>query len=153
CAPPSTPSTCRRSRRRRCGTIWSARRTRSSTPSRTDRPAARAKEPPPVTPEPTPPSTSSASPGPTSDAAPREQVPNPLNHLLDVLRLERVGDGDGSAADPEHFRGESVHQPTGRVYGGQVLAQAVLAAGRTVPEGRLPHSLHGYFLRPGGLDV
>ena len=106
-----------------------------------------------MTPEPTPPSTSSTSPGPTSDAAPREQVPNPLSHLLEVLQLERVGDGDGSAADPEHFRGVSVHQPTGRVYGGQVLAQAVLAAGRTVPEGRLPHSLHGYFLRPGGLDV
>ncbi|MBD8080606.1 acyl-CoA thioesterase domain-containing protein [Cellulosimicrobium arenosum] len=80
-------------------------------------------------------------------------MPNPLGHLLEVLRLEQVDDGDGSAADPEHFRGASVHQPSGRVYGGQVLAQAVLAAGRTVPAGRLPHSLHGYFLRPGALEV
>jgi acyl-CoA thioesterase-2 len=36
-----------------------------------------------------------------------------------------------------------------RLYGGQVAAQALLAAGRTVPDGRLPHSLHGYFLRQG----
>ena len=47
------------------------------------------------------------------------------------------------------FEGLSLPQPLGRVFGGQVLAQALLAAARTVPDGRLPHSLHGYFLRPG----
>ena len=36
-----------------------------------------------------------------------------------------------------------------RLYGGQVAAQALYAAGQTVPAGRLPHSLHGYFLRQG----
>jgi len=36
-----------------------------------------------------------------------------------------------------------------RLYGGQVAAQALYAAGQTVPAGRLPHSLHGYFLREG----
>jgi acyl-CoA thioesterase-2 len=36
-----------------------------------------------------------------------------------------------------------------RLYGGQVAAQALYAAGLTVPPGRLPHSLHGYFLREG----
>jgi acyl-CoA thioesterase-2 len=46
------------------------------------------------------------------------------------------------------FRGESRDIGTSRVFGGQVLAQAVLAAGQTV-EGRLMHSLHGYFLRAG----
>lgn len=35
------------------------------------------------------------------------------------------------------------------LYGGQVAAQALLAAGRTVPDGRVPHSLHCYFLRAG----
>jgi acyl-CoA thioesterase II len=35
------------------------------------------------------------------------------------------------------------------LYGGQVAAQALYAAGSTVPAGRLPHSLHGYFLRSG----
>jgi len=50
---------------------------------------------------------------------------------------------------PDVFEGLSLPQPQGRVFGGQVLAQALLAAGRTVPDGRLPHSMHGYFLRPG----
>ncbi len=36
-----------------------------------------------------------------------------------------------------------------RVFGGQVAAQALVAAGRTVPADRPPHSLHAYFLRPG----
>src|ERR1700722_8697559 len=36
-----------------------------------------------------------------------------------------------------------------RLYGGQVAAQALYAAGLTVPPGRLPHSLQGYFLREG----
>ena len=36
-----------------------------------------------------------------------------------------------------------------RLFGGQVAAQALYAAGQTVPAGRLPHSLHGYFLRQG----
>ncbi|GHH32687.1 acyl-CoA thioesterase II [Streptomyces candidus] len=36
-----------------------------------------------------------------------------------------------------------------RVFGGQVAAQALVAAGRTVPADRLPHSLHAYFLRAG----
>ena len=38
------------------------------------------------------------------------------------------------------------------LYGGQVCAQALMAAALTVPDGRLPHSLHGYFLRPGQVD-
>ncbi len=38
------------------------------------------------------------------------------------------------------------------LYGGQVAAQALRAAGATVPPDRLPHSLHGYFLRRGLVD-
>ena len=38
------------------------------------------------------------------------------------------------------------------LYGGQVAAQALMAAGRTVDPDRFPHSLHGYFLRPGQVD-
>lgn len=38
------------------------------------------------------------------------------------------------------------------LYGGQVAAQALMAAGLTVDPDRLPHSLHGYFLRPGQVD-
>jgi len=46
------------------------------------------------------------------------------------------------------FRGRSPQDGWQRVFGGQVLGQALVAAGRTV-EGRAAHSLHAYFLRPG----
>ncbi|WP_062307677.1 acyl-CoA thioesterase [Demequina subtropica] len=60
---------------------------------------------------------------------------------LAALTLRR--DGDTS------FEGDSMPMPGGRVFGGQVLAQALLAAGATVPDDRFAHSLHGYFLRAG----
>lgn len=46
------------------------------------------------------------------------------------------------------FRGASRDIGTSRVFGGQVLAQSIIAAGRTVDEGSI-HSLHSYFLRAG----
>ncbi|MER6536443.1 acyl-CoA thioesterase II, partial [Streptomyces sp900105755] len=47
------------------------------------------------------------------------------------------------------FRGQSRSAVVPRVFGGQVAAQALVAAGRTVPADRHAHSLHAYFLRPG----
>ncbi len=65
--------------------------------------------------------------------------------LLDVLDLD-----EGSARTTEDiFTGRSHPMPTGRIYGGQVLAQSLIAAERTLPEERAVHSMHGYFLRPG----
>jgi acyl-CoA thioesterase-2 len=93
--------------------------------------------------------------------------PGPLAELLDVLDLQPLGEAhftvQGAAGDAESelgesdatvFVGKSQKQPHGRVFGGQVLAQSVIAAGRTVAdvEGGGPrhiHSLHGYFVRPG----
>ncbi len=73
------------------------------------------------------------------------ETPAPaLSSLLTVLDLEQQ--------DETVFTGNSLPQLNDRVYGGQVLAQALIAAGRTVP-GRTPHSLHGYFLRPGDLNA
>jgi acyl-CoA thioesterase-2 len=46
------------------------------------------------------------------------------------------------------FRGRGLPGEVGRLYGGQVAAQALAAAGCTVTGAR-PHSLHSYFLRPG----
>ena len=69
--------------------------------------------------------------------------------LLDVLDLRPEG---VDAAGQDLFVGESQPQPHGRVYGGQVLGQTLVAAGRTVEPGRLVHSMHGYFLRPGDSD-
>ncbi|WP_022916744.1 acyl-CoA thioesterase [Ruania albidiflava] len=69
---------------------------------------------------------------------------DPLGAVLAALELDRL--------DEDTFVGRSLPQLHGRVYGGQVLAQALLAAGRTMTTERLPHSVHGYFLRPGDLD-
>ena len=63
-----------------------------------------------------------------------------IEHLLDVLDLEEI--------DRNIYRGQNEPDRPGRLFGGQVAAQSLVAAGRTVED--LPaHSLHGYFLRPG----
>ncbi|MEU5426946.1 acyl-CoA thioesterase II [Streptomyces olivoreticuli] len=69
----------------------------------------------------------------------------PLDDLLTVLDPEQI--------ERDIFRGTSRPSLVPRVFGGQVAAQALVAAGRTVPEDRLPHSLHSYFLRPGDPEV
>lgn len=79
-------------------------------------------------------------------------VPDPLGHLLQVLDL-RPAEGPGPRGEDDVFEGDSVVGPAPRAYGGQVLAQAIVAAARTVPPGRLIHSLHGYFLREGSLEA
>ncbi|NCT91715.1 acyl-CoA thioesterase II [Cellulomonas sp. APG4] len=76
-----------------------------------------------------------------TDVPPRD----PLELVLEVLELD-------DAAAPDTFTGTSLRKPGGRVFGGQVLAQSLLAAARTVADDRLPHSVHGYFLRPGAVD-
>lgn len=50
------------------------------------------------------------------------------------------------------FRGKRKIGGTGRIYGGQVVAQALAAASKTVTDDRLVHSLHAYFLRGGSED-
>lgn len=106
------------------------------------------------------------------DAAP----PPALTELLAVLDLEETGTadvsvattsgtqtGDDAAGAPPApmsfaeemtiFVGQSQKMPHGRVFGGQVLAQGVIACGRTIPTDdgtpRPIHSLHAYFMRPG----
>jgi len=54
--------------------------------------------------------------------------------------------------DTHLFRGNALQMGLPRVFGGQVLGQALNAAVRTVEADRKPHSLHGYFLRPGDLS-
>jgi len=60
--------------------------------------------------------------------------------LLSILDLEKL--------EENLFRGQSPESGWQRVFGGQVIGQALVAATRTV-EGRAPHSLHGYFMLPG----
>jgi acyl-CoA thioesterase-2 len=75
----------------------------------------------------------------------REPPANPLARLLGALDLEPAG--------RERFLARTGSRE-GRTYGGLTLAQAVVAASRTISRGHL-HSLHAYFLRPGrpGADV
>ena len=68
-----------------------------------------------------------------------------VKNLLDILDLENL----------EHnlFRGRSPQSGWQRVFGGQVIGQALVAAQRTVDGSRRVHSLHGYFMRPGDPEV
>jgi acyl-CoA thioesterase-2 len=65
----------------------------------------------------------------------------PAAELLQVLDLEERG--------PDLFVGSTPTTPMQRIFGGQVAAQALTAAQRTVSSERPVHSLHSYFLRPG----
>ncbi|MGP3533262.1 acyl-CoA thioesterase [Microbacterium sp. RD1] len=59
----------------------------------------------------------------------------------------------GARTNEDIFTGPSQWMPHGRVFGGQVLAQALIAAHRTIMPDRVVHSLHGYFLRAGDVDL
>jgi acyl-CoA thioesterase II len=68
-------------------------------------------------------------------------VTNASPGLVDLLNLERI--------EADLFRTGVLYDDPFGLYGGQVAAQALRAAAETVPDGRLPHSLHGYFLSRG----
>jgi acyl-CoA thioesterase II len=70
-------------------------------------------------------------------------MPHALDNLLAVLDLEPL--------EVNIYRGQNKDLGTGRVFGGQVFAQALVAARRTVDENREAHSAHGYFILPGDL--
>jgi len=74
---------------------------------------------------------------------------DPVADLLAVLDLTDTG----ARTREDIFTARSQWMPQGRLFGGQVLAQSVVAASRTVEPDRAIHSLHGYFLRPGALET
>ena len=67
-----------------------------------------------------------------------------VTDLLSILDLEQL--------EVNLFRGQSPKSGWQRVFGGQVIGQALVAATRTV-DGRHPHSLHCYFMLPGDPKV
>lgn len=69
------------------------------------------------------------------------QTSDPMANLIATLDLEKL--------EENLFRGESPQIGWQRVFGGQVIAQALIAAQRTVGDDRFVHSLHSYFMRPG----
>ncbi|MGI8702254.1 MAG: acyl-CoA thioesterase [Nocardioidaceae bacterium] len=72
-------------------------------------------------------------------------MPHSVAELLDLLQLEQL--------EEDLFRGQQPNTAMQRVFGGQVAAQALAAACRTVPDEVAAHSLHAYFLRPGDTAV
>ncbi len=68
-----------------------------------------------------------------------------LASLIELLTLERI--------EENLFRGQAEDLGWGRLYGGHVLAQALVAAANTAPKDRAVHSLHAYFLRPGDVSM
>ena len=75
-----------------------------------------------------------------------EQMP-PLDSFLATLNLVNTG----ARTNDDLFIGQSQWMPHGRIFGGQVAAQSIVAASRTVPADRPIHSMRGYFLRPGDI--
>jgi acyl-CoA thioesterase-2 len=72
-------------------------------------------------------------------------VPASAAELVALLDLETI--------DLNLFRGQQPNTSMQRVFGGQVAAQAVMAAARTVPDSLSVHSLHSYFVLPGDTAV
>ena len=72
-------------------------------------------------------------------------MPTAVETLIKTLDLEKI--------EQNIYRGESPDVGWQRVFGGQVIGQALAAAQRTVDEGRIVHSLQGYFMRPGDPTV
>lgn len=68
-------------------------------------------------------------------------MPTPLARLVRLLDVEEI--------EVDLYRGTNTDEGWVRVYGGQVVAQALAAAQRTVADDRPVHSLHSYFIRPG----
>lgn len=72
------------------------------------------------------------------------ETPTPERLVAGLVKLLSVEPGEGS-----HFTGRPQKGGVGRVFGGQVIAQALQAAQATVRDGKEAHSLHAYFLRGG----
>ena len=67
-----------------------------------------------------------------------------IKELVELLTLERISE--------TIFKGQNYMTPWKRVFGGQVLGQALHAAYQTVPDDRFAHSLHGYFILTGNIN-
>ncbi len=80
-------------------------------------------------------------------------IPIPADPLAELLSTLNLSDASGARTREDIFIGPSQWMPHGRVYGGQVLAQSLVAASRTVDDVRVAHSLHGYFLRAGDITL
>lgn len=68
-----------------------------------------------------------------------------VQELIDLLTLEKL--------EENIYQGDNYKAPWKRVFGGQVLGQSLYAAYQTVPNDRFVHSMHGYFILAGNIDI
>lgn len=104
--------------------------------------------------EPHRPSTAMPSPAQAAPDSPVDEEPakDPAQRTRDLVEMLQLADGGGARTHEDIFVGRTLSALRGTVYGGQVLAQSVMAAMRTVQEPeRGIHSMHAYFLRPGDI--
>jgi len=81
----------------------------------------------------------------SADTPPEEKTPPTPEELVDRLcRLLSVEE-----IDTDLHRGMRLPGGRGRVFGGQVIAQGLMAATRSIDDDKVAHSLHAYFMRPG----
>lgn len=84
---------------------------------------------------------------PMTPSHPDTPHPSPVQSMLNALTLSSTS----ARTREDIFTAPSQWQPHGRVFGGQVMAQAVLAGMHTIDPDRVIHSVHSYFLRPGDI--
>ena len=82
---------------------------------------------------------------PTDEEACGKQA---VDALKQMLSLQELSEESGE----QRFMARTLNRESPRIYGGQVLAQAIMAASHAAPVDRPIHSIHGYFLRPGDID-
>ena len=68
-----------------------------------------------------------------------------IQEIINLLTLEPINN--------RIFRGTNYKTPWKRVFGGQVLGQALHAAYQTVPDDRFAHSMHAYFILSGDIEI
>lgn len=68
-----------------------------------------------------------------------------IAQIIELMNLEKI--------DDDLFRGSCYKTPWNVVFGGQVLGQSLHAAYQNVPDDRVAHSMHAYFILPGNVDV
>lgn len=73
---------------------------------------------------------------------------SPVDSIVKVLQL----DTPVASKDHTYVTGRSISFPTRRIYGGQIIAQSVMAASKTVEADRMPNSVHGYFITAGDIS-
>ena len=83
--------------------------------------------------------------GPVSDLRATDELMASMLGAVDITDTH-------ARTSEDIFTGSNEWMPTGRLFGGQVLAQSLLAALHTVDDERKVHSLHGYFLRAGYIE-